>query len=100
MADDPLDKLDPVVREALGVMAAAIVRLEEKQEKQATEHQRMMELVDKAVTQTEKCCEMTKQFVSRTTPAVKDMAMRLAALTLEVERAERPPRPPGDSSVN
>ena len=81
-------------------MAAKIARLEDQQAKQATEHQQMLELVDKAVTQTEKCRDMTEQFVSRTTPAVKDIVLRLAALTLEVERRERPPQPPGDSSVN
>jgi hypothetical protein len=81
-------------------LESEIQAVADKQEKQATEHQQLMELVDKAVTQTEKCRDMTEQFVSRTTPAVKEIALRLAALTLEVERREQPPQPPGDSSVN
>jgi hypothetical protein len=99
MADD-LDSMDPVIREALGVMAAAIVKVEEKQEKQATEHQQMLELVDKSVTQTAQCLEMITTFQGQMRPQVLDIATRLAALTMEVEKAERPPRPPGDSSVN
>lgn len=49
-----LEQLDPVTREALGVLAAAIKRLEEAQEKLATENQELKTLFNQALDEIKK----------------------------------------------
>jgi hypothetical protein len=86
--------------EAFQALAERIVRIEremkavaDQQAKQAIAHQQIVELV-------EQMTELFTAFQAQIGPAMKDIAIRLAALTLEVERRERPLQPPGGSSVN